>query len=82
MQRVIFSVFTAKKLKKQEICSKFLHKTSFFKFAPECWSTVVKTCCFRPKVGHMADRPKEKLPPTSFRPNGQKAAERKKMKHF
>ena len=44
---VIFTVFSAKKLKKQEICSKFLQKTrlkfttdfsnkSVFKFAPQC----------------------------------------------
>ena len=39
---VIFSVFTVKKLKKkQEICSKFLQKTCFLKFAPERWSTVL-----------------------------------------
>ena len=35
---VIFSVFSAKK---QEISSKFLQKTFFFKFAPKRWSTVL-----------------------------------------
>ena len=47
---VIFSVFCAKKLKKQEICSKKFAarnlqqnfaKTCFFKLAPEPWSTVL-----------------------------------------
>ena len=38
---VIFSVFCAKKQKKQEICNKILSKTRVFKFAPERWSTVV-----------------------------------------
>ena len=38
---VIFSIFNNKKLKKQEICSKFLQKTRFFKFAPKRRSTVL-----------------------------------------
>ena len=38
---VIFSVFCAKNLKKQEICSKILQKTCLFEFAPKCWSTVL-----------------------------------------
>ena len=42
VEMVIFSLFAAKKLKKkQEICSKFLQKTVFFKFAPERWLTVL-----------------------------------------
>ena len=33
-----FQRFLCKKAKKkQEICSKILQKTHFFKFAPECW---------------------------------------------
>ena len=38
---VIFSVFNVKMLKKQEICSKILQKTCFFKFEPKRWSTVL-----------------------------------------
>ena len=34
-----FQHFLQKTLKKQEICSNFLQKTRFFKFAPERWST-------------------------------------------
>ena len=43
---VIFSVFAAKNLKSKkfaEICSKFLQKTGFFKFASKRWLTVDPT---------------------------------------
>ena len=36
-----FQHFCAKKVKKQEICSKILKKHVFFKFAPKRWSTVL-----------------------------------------
>ena len=41
VKKVIFTGFCAKNLKKQEICSKFLQTTRFFKFAPKPWSTVL-----------------------------------------
>ena len=34
-----FQHFSAKSLKKQDICSKFLQKTCFFKFSTKRWST-------------------------------------------
>ena len=44
-----FQCFSAKKLKKQEICSKFLQKTCFLKFAPKRLSTVLFSKKFKNK---------------------------------
>ena len=51
---VIFSDFCAKKLKKARNLQQNFAKTRFFKFSPECWSTVLipkKQClgCAGPK---------------------------------